>query len=60
MPRRRTRRLLELPQHSDLALDGIVLREDTLKCMYFVKVVSEGRLGVVKLCLEIGDDGDIR
>jgi hypothetical protein len=61
MPRRRHRRLLhELPQHFNLALDGIVLREATFEGMDFVDVVSEGCLGVVQRGLEIGEDGGSR
>jgi hypothetical protein len=57
-PRRGTRSLLhERPQYPNLALDSVVLRKDALKCTYFVKVVSEGCWGVVKLRLEIGEDG---
>jgi hypothetical protein len=54
MPKRRHRRLLhELPQHFNLALDGVVLREDTFKGTDFVDVVSEGCLGVVQRGLRL-------
>ena len=61
MPRRRNRRLPdELQQHFNLALDGIVLCEDTFQGTDFVDVVSEECLGVVELGLEIGEDGGNR